>query len=425
MKKKTWYRLDNAAKIYPPISSSRRPGVFALSAVLTEKIDKDILGEAVNVVLHRFPSFKVRLKRGIFWYYLEENKKPFYVAEEPPFFLQFIDEQENNDYLFKVFYLGNKITLTIFHALTDGTGGMEVLKAIVFEYLLLKGKKIKADNELKTIYSPVSDEECEDNFLQVYDKNTKKPPKEYPAYKLSGTAFNLFGAGIITGTLSTVSIKELAKKHDTTITTFIAGLILHIIYQNYIKDKRVKNKNVRLLIPVNMRKFYRTSTVRNFALFVRPGINFDKEYSLKECIAICDEQIKKGSAKEVLDGFIASHVKTEKNFALKLAPLFIKDLAMKIAYTKVGEILHTSTISNLGIITLPESVKKYVTNFLFSLGVSYTARHSIAISSYEDKFNISFSRDYVETNIERDFFRYLTNAGIEVQINSNYWEDRQ
>lgn len=425
MKKKTWYRLDNAAKIYPPISSSRRPGVFALSAVLTEEIDKDTLSDAINIVLNRFPSFKVRLKRGIFWYYLEENKKPFYVAEEPPFFLQFIEEEENNDYLFRVFYLNNKITLTIFHALADGTGGMEVLKAIVFEYLLLKGKKIKADNELKTIYSPVSDEESQDNFLQVFDKNTPKPPKEYPAYKLSGTTFNLLGAGLITGTFSTTAIKELAKKHNTTITIFITGLVLYIIYQNYIKDKCIKNKNVRLLIPVNMRKYYKTSTVRNFALFVRPGINFDKEYSLEECIAICDEQIKKGSAKKVLDGFIASHVKTEKNFALKLAPLFIKDLAMKIAYTKVGEILHTSTISNLGAITLPESVKKYVSNFLFSLGVSYSARHSIAIASYEDKFNICFSRDFVETNIEREFFRYLTNAGIAVEINSNYWEDRK
>lgn len=424
MKKKTWYRLDNAAKIYPPVSSNRRPSVFALSAILNEPIDKETLGDAVNVVLHRFPSFKVRLKRGIFWYYLEENKKPFFVAEEPPYFLQYINEQENNDYLFRVFYLNNKITLAIFHALTDGTGGMEVLKAIVFEYLLLKGHKIKADNELKTIYSPVSDEECQDNFLQVFDKNTPKPPKEFPAYKLNGTAFNSFGAGLITGTLSTAAIKELSKKHNATITGFVSGLVLFIIYQNYLKDKRVKNRNVRLLIPVNLRKFYKTTTVRNFALFARPGVVFDKDLSLDECIALCDAQIKQGSTKEVLDGFIASHVKTEKNFALKLAPLFIKDLAMNLAYSKVGDNLHTSTISNLGVITLPESVKKHVSNFLFSLGVSYTARHSIAICSYQDKLNICFSRDFVETNIEKDFFRHLTAAGIAVEINSNYWEDR-
>ena len=183
MKRKTWYRLDNAAKIYPPISSTLRPGVFSLSAILEANIDKEILNDAVNVVLNRFPSFKVKLKRGIFWYYLEENKKPFYVSEEPPYFLEYINERQSNDYLFRVFYLNNKITVAIFHALADGTGGMELLKALVFEYLLLKGYKIKADNELKTIYSPVLNEEIQYEFLEVFDKNAPKLPKELPAFK--------------------------------------------------------------------------------------------------------------------------------------------------------------------------------------------------------------------------------------------------
>lgn len=424
MKRKTWYRLDNAAKIYPPVSSNQRPSVFALSAILNKPIDKETLSDAVNVVLHRFPSFKVRLKRGIFWYYLEENKKPFFVEEEPPYFLQFINEQENNDYLFRVFYLGNKITLAIFHALTDGTGGMEVLKAIVFEYLLLKGHKIKADNQLKTIYSPVSDDETQDNFLQVFDKNTPKPPTEYPAFKLNGTPFHVMGAGIITGTVSTTALKALAKKHNATITAYITGLILYIIYQNHIKDKRVKNKNVRILVPVNMRKFYTSPTLRNFALFARPGLVFDKEFTLEQCIEECEKQLKQGTTKEVLDSYIAFHVKTEKSWFLKLAPLFIKDLAMKIAYTKVGDNLHTTTISNLGVISLPESVQKHVKNFLFTLGISHTAKHAIAICSYQDKLNICFSRNFVETKIEKDFWRILSQNGVEVELNSNYWEDR-
>lgn len=425
MKRKTWYRLDNAAKVYPPISSAIRPGVFGLSAVLTENIDKNILNDAVNVVLHRFPSFKVKLKRGIFWYYLEENKKPFYVSEEPPYFLQYINEIESNDYLFRVFYLNNKITVAIFHALADGTGGMEFLKALIFEYLLLKGYKIKAENELKTIYSPVTNEEMQDEFLEVYDKNAPKMPKELPAYKLNGTGFTSFGVGIINARMPIEQVKTLAKKYNSTITTFFTGLILHFIYTNYIKNKNVKNKNVRILIPVNMRKFYNAKTIRNFALFVRPGCDFVNELTLEECIALCDKQVKESAKKEILDAMLTANVKTEKNPILKITPLFLKDFAIQLAYKKIGDNLHTTTISNLGIISLPPSVQKYVKDFTFTLGTSFSSKYSIGMCSYGDYLNITFSREFVETNIEKDFVRYLTQNGVQVELSSNYWEDNQ
>ena len=425
MKKKTWYKLDNAAKIYPPVSSGRRASVFGLSAVLDEQIDKDILNDAVNVVLNRFPAFKVKLKRGIFWYYLEENKKPFYVAEEPPFFLQYINEKESNDYLFRVFYLNNKITLAIFHALGDGTGGMEVLKAIVFEYLLLSGHKIKANNELKTIYSPALDEESSDKFLQVYTKKLPKPEKEFTAFKVSGTPFSIYGTGIITGKVKVEQIKVLAKNYGVTITSFLVGLLMHLTYKNFVENKKVKNKNIRFLVPVNMRKFYPSETVRNFALFTRPGHDYKDVITLEEAIATCSEQIKKGTQKEVLDCLIASHVKKEKNWALKMAPLFVKDLAMQLAYCKVGDNLHTTTLSNLGTITLPQSVQKHVKEFIFTLGTGYSAKNAVAVCSYNDYLNITFSREFAETSLEKDFFRYLTQNGVEVELSSNYWEDNQ
>lgn len=426
MKKKTWYKLDNAAKIYPPVSSGRRSSVFGLSVILNEQIDKDILNDAVNVVLNRFPTFKVKLKRGIFWYYLEENKKPFYVEEEPPFFLQYINEQQNNDYIFKVFYLDNKITLAIFHALGDGTGGMEVLKAIIFEYLLLKGRKIKADNELKTIYSPVLDEESSDKFLQVYSKKLPKPEKEFPAFKINGTPFSVYGTGIITGKIKVEQIKNLAKeKHGVTITAFMVGLLMHLTYKNYIENQKVKNKNIRFLVPVNMRKFYPSNTVRNFALFTRPGHDYKNVITLEEAIQLASQQLKHGTKKEVLDCLVASHVKTEKNWLLKVAPLFIKDIAMQIAYNKVGDNLHTTTLSNLGTITLPDSVQKYVKEFIFTLGTGYSTKNAVAVCSYNEHLNITFSREFAETSLEKDFFRYLTQNGVEVELSSNYWEDNQ
>lgn len=425
MKKKTWFRLDNAAKVYPPTSGSRRGGMFALSAILYEQVDKDILNDAVNVVLNRFPTFKVKLNRGIFWYYLEENKNPFYVTEEPGYFLKHIDEKQSNNYLFRVFYFENKITLSIFHALTDGTGGLELLKAIVFEYLILKGYNIKAEGALKTIYSPSTKEESIDKFLQVFDNKISKPQKEYPAFKINGTPFSKEGMGIISGRVKIEQIKALSKKYNVTITTFVSALVAYLVYENFIKGQKVKNKMVKVLVPVNMRKIYPTDTVRNFALFTRPGHDFSTEITLEECIKSFDEQLKECLKKENLDKILYSNVKTEKNILLKITPLFLKDLAIKIAYTKVGDVLHTTTVSNLGIVELPTGVKKYVKDFIFAIGTSFTAKSALCLSSYQDNLNITFTREYVENNLEKAFFQYLTNNGVEVELQSNYWEDAE
>lgn len=422
MKKKYWFRLDNAAKIYPAISNFRRGSMFSLSAVLTENVDQHLLNQAVNVVLNRFPSFKVKLNRGFFWYYLEENKKDFYVEQEPPYFLKFINEKESNDYLFRVFYYNRKISLVVFHAICDGTGALDFLKAIIFEYLLLKGYKIKAQGELKTIYSPPTIEESRDKFLQVYDKNISKPEKEKNAFKTYGTPFSHEGMGIITGKVSVDQLKTLCKKYNVTVTTFLCALFMQTIYKTFIKDKKIKNKLIKILVPVNMRKFYKTETVRNFSLFCRPGFDYAKEITLEECISICDEQLKNGTSKENLDKSLNSNVKIEKNWALKLAPLFVKDLAMRFAYSIVGDNLHTANLSNLGVVTLPADVKKYVDDIIFILGTSYTCKNHMAVISYNDKINISFSREIVENHLEYEFFNHLTNFGIDVEVTSNYWE---
>ena len=67
-----WMRLDNAAKIYPAAKRRNWNNFFRISATLTESIDRAVLAAALDVTVRRFPSIAVRLRRGVFWYYLEE-----------------------------------------------------------------------------------------------------------------------------------------------------------------------------------------------------------------------------------------------------------------------------------------------------------------------------------------------------------------
>lgn len=422
MKRKNWYPLDNAAKIYPPISSARRTSTFSLTATLTEDVDKAVLSQAVELILDRFVSFDVRLKRGIFWYYLEENGKPFTVEEEPTYFLKYIDQVENNGYLFRVFYKKNRITMVVFHVLADGTGALDVFKSLLYEYLLLKGKAVNSENKIITCDTPYTSDESNDGFNELCDKTKLKPAKERNAFHADGTPFNYDGCGIITGKINLQQLKAESKKHNATITAYLGGIYMHCFYDAFIKGKREKNKYVALLVPINMRKIYDTKTLRNFAMFCRLGHDFEEEITIDECIDLCKEQLALGLDKEKLDATANSNVKQERNPFLKIVPLGLKEIVMRMAYNFVGDNLHTANLSNLGVVDLPESMKPYVTNFVFTLAPSFSCKNHMAMIGYGDYVAVSLSRMFVENKLEKLFFTTLSERGIEVELSSNYWE---
>ena len=110
MKKNTyWYKVDNAGKIFPAVSSEFRSSVFRLTFYLNEIIDPKLLSQAVNEILPRFEPFAVELKKGFFWYYLNRNHKPFIVKEEPAIMCKYVPWAQNNGYLLNVYYYKNKI----------------------------------------------------------------------------------------------------------------------------------------------------------------------------------------------------------------------------------------------------------------------------------------------------------------------------
>ena len=102
---KTWYKLDLSANVYPTLQRKNFSNVFRLSVVLKEEIDPDTLQKAVDLTLPRFPAFKVALRKGIFWRYLEPNDRP------GPFVMPDIINpcmpmlfKSNNRYLIRIYY---------------------------------------------------------------------------------------------------------------------------------------------------------------------------------------------------------------------------------------------------------------------------------------------------------------------------------
>src|SRR5210317_502277 len=121
-KENFWLPLDNAAKIFPAVISNELTTVFRLSTVLKDRININNLISAVNLIKDRFPYYKVRLKKGFFWYYLEyaDLRIPIEFEQDMP-----CRKFPAGGLLFRILAVDNRLSIEFSHILTDGSGAFE------------------------------------------------------------------------------------------------------------------------------------------------------------------------------------------------------------------------------------------------------------------------------------------------------------
>lgn len=421
-----WFKLDNSAKIFPEVSNTKETNTFRVQIALKEVVDPDFLQLAVDAMLERYPMFKVRLKTGFFWRYLDYNSSPFIVKPMQHQVCGPLSPKDNNGYMFQIYYRNNLIAIEIFHSLADGAGSFMFLKSVVYEYLSLKGYPVTPDNLVLTKDSSPTIEEYEDAHMAYYDPKNRKHVPEKKAFGIKGTPINEGNIGMISGTVSTKKILEQARKYETTVTEYLASLLMYCIYTTQIQHRehlKYHQKPVKIFVPVNLRNHFPSKTLRNFSNFVKTDMVMNrKDITFDEIIAHTKEKFRYGLQKSELIRKMSENVAFEKNVFLKLTPFHLKKYAMKIGYNIMGLSLNTMSLSNIGKVDFPNSMKPYIDNVLAAVYSGKFNTLNCAIVSFEDKFKISFTRSIIETTIEKEFFRQLTNLGMEVEIESNYVE---
>lgn len=416
-----WLKLDNAAKLYPAVKTKNWSNVFRLSITLNEKIDPAVLQSALNVTIRRFPSIAMKLCKGFFWYYLESAKVPKVIPDKP-YPCSKMTPHDLRKCAFRVLYYENRIAVEFFHSLTDGNGGLIFLKTLAAEYLAQKNnieiafEKGVFDRTEKPLKS-----ELEDSFLK-HDGVTSSPRDEVKAYQIHGTKELNDFRNIITGIVNLDDALKISKKYGVSLTAFLVSVMIYSIQQIQDKEIRIKKKQkpVKVLIPVNLRNYFKSDTLRNFVLCISPGIDANMgDYDFDEIIHIVHHQMKLQLTEKQMRAKITANVRTEKNKFLKIMPLFVKNFGMKIAFSIVGEKTTSITMSNLGAVTVPDEMADYVKRFDFTLGVQYTGSNNCGILSYKDKLYINMIRNIEETELERLFFSNLVSHGIAVSVESN------
>ena len=423
-----WMPLDNSAKIYPASRSRHWNNIFRLSANLTENVDKKTLQTALDVTVRRFPSIAVRLRRGAFWYYLEEIPTAPRISDEASYPLVKMSEKQIKSCAFRVIAYKNRIAVEFFHALTDANGGMIFLKTLLAEYIKQKyGVNASCEYGVLDRYEEPRPEELEDSFM-TSDGDISKSRADTNAFKFKGTPEPDGFLNLTTFIIKTEDILAISHQKKVTLTTLLSAAMIYALIK--IQDeqcpRRKHQKHVKVLIPVNLRPMFKSKTLRNFVLYITPGV--DPKMGKWELDEICEtvhHLMNLQTTKKEMMTRITANVKSERAWILKIMPLFIKNFAMKAVYNAVGEKKSCLTLSNIGRITLPEEMQPYVTRMDFSIGRLSNLPHTCGVLSYGDNLYINMTRCVKESDLELKFFEVLRSLGIPVTVESNMRNDRK
>lgn len=412
----SWLTLDNAGVIYPSIREENWDFVYRVSVLLKSPVDSSILQKTVEDLTPRFPSFFVKLKTGFFWSYFENDGKFLKVEKEEDFPCQRF-KKGSNEHLIRVLYYNNRISVECFHALADGRSTLKFLNSLIKHYFELSGEKIEGEVGCLNVLDKPKPEEVADSFSEYVDDSKKLKHKELRAYRIEGTQEDF---GVINSTLATMSVaqlKEVAKLHNCKMFEFLISVLGFAIWKRASRSKK-KNRPIKISVPIDLRQFFPSESLRNFSGYLNVEIPIKKEYTLGEVIEIVKLEMAKID-KSLMQGFINSNVAIKSNFFIKIIPLFIKNFFINMFFRLWGESYQTLAVSNLGLNIVPDEFSEFVERFEFNVGRPKYNAKSMGIVSFGDKLVCILSSKIKENITEKDFFTELSKLGVDIIIESN------
>jgi len=418
--KNFWLPLDNAAKIYPAILSDEFTAVFRISVVLKHPVKIKHLLKAVHSIEDRFPYYKVQLKKGFFWYYLEHIDLPIPVEVENKIPCR---KFQKGKLMFRVLVLKNRISVEFCHILTDGSGALEFFKYLLLLYFKECGRTIPGEN-FSFLHSDniVSEEEYEDSYNRYFKEDIPPMVKQSKAFHLPYPLNPVPRFEVLNVILSLKEIKNKAAGKGVSITIYLLSvylLILQEIYENLnILSRQKKNKHLRIQVPVNLRNIYPSKTMRNFTLFVMPQIDLRLgHYTFDEIIKTVYHQMHLETDEKLINKNIARNVGYEKKLLIRGIPLLLKSLILNFKFYSLGTSQYSGVLTNLGRLTLPSEVSKFIDYFILTAPPpNKILKVSCGIIGFNDKLVLSFGNITRSKELEQKFVKFLSGEGLKIKL---------
>lgn len=409
-----WYKLDNVAKVFLAAYNKRNPRSIRVSCILNEDIDAKTLQEALELTIKQRPQFQVRIRRGFFWHYLEHTEARPVVSKEAlgPCPALYGDNYKGVLH-YLVTYYHDRINIDMSHAISDGTGAFILLKLLILNYL-----KLRHPEEMDGVSLPddaSSDERSQNSYDHFYDDSAGPIPKTILNKKKR--AFQILSRKLPYNQLRYMEVhldsSQLIQKSrdlNVSLTSYLGAQLMLAIRADM--PFRQRKRPVTISIPVNLRNYYPSGTLRNFFNNVDVSHVFDGSETLEGLAHEFDEKLKSSIAPDLIKEQMNRYQSIEQFFFTRMVPLFIKQPIVRMFSAKETKTV-TAILSNLGPIRMPEETLPYIKGFT---DFCSTDNMFITITSYGNEMILGIASAYSGTGVIRRLLQALKDTGTEVTL---------
>lgn len=405
-----WFRLDDAAKIYPLSMKHGQMSVFRLAAVMKEPVKPELLQIALHFTIQRFPGFATTVRKGFFWHYLDQTKRRYCIQPETDIPVRPLKIAASGSQSFRVLYYENRISVEFFHILTDATGGMCFLKTLLAEYLRLLGVGCPCGDGILDVTKPPLAGENENAFPAADRRGKGSGLTDRASLQLSGKLAPVRPCRILHFEMDAEKLREAAKSRNATVTAYLLGLL-------FLAGRRATEAmggSFNIQVPVNMRKFYPSPTLRNFSMYCGIRLNLEQVTTLDDILPEIQRQLTEKTSREAMTEMI--HSSTRLVNSVRFVPLFIKAPIARLIYGFLGDKIFSNTLSNLGVVHLPPEMESRVDHLEFLLGTLVSNRAGCALVTCGGKAVLTIAKQTADPSLEEALCRLLDEDSVQYAV---------
>lgn len=407
MSRDNWYKVDNVAKVFLATVSKRDTRTLRVSCTLKDEIEPKLLQEALLSAIQIRPQFQVRIRRGLFWHYMEDTDIQPVVTEEHDRVCPSLYTPGRAMLHYQVSYYGNRINLDLFHAISDGTGALEFLNIIVLDYLKLK---YPGQYEDIAIHSGASEDDLnEDSYRQFFGGMELKGTSTKRAYHPGGLLLPYDQLQFFEIHLPTDELLPLSKQIGVSLTSYIGARLMMAIHDDM--PPRRSSEPITVSLPVNLRNYYPSYTSRNFFNNVNVTHRFTEEITLLELAKEFDESLKVNLSEDNIKKQMDNFETMEYVAPVRAVPLFIKQWAIKYG-TRISDRHVSVVLSNLGVQKPPESLTTEISGYQ---AFCSSQNLFVAMISYAGELVLGITSPYANTRVVKTFVRELAAEDISIR----------
>lgn len=380
---------------------------------MSEPVQPELLQEALELALIRFPQMAVGLTRG-------DSAYSYHYLDKPPVVLPFenhlspywMGSEDTNGYLFLCGYIRNTIILEYHHCTCDGHGFDEFIRCVLFEYLTLCGHSIENDGTIRTHETEFDASECEDAYplLENVPRSGDNHNPDIPTFQIPQPENTLDSNELVTEiTFPFAQMKSFLKRNGGSPLTYVMTALSRAIAETYFTDG--KRETIAAEIPMDLRPLVPSKTTHFFvSLLDLPFLPEYLDLSFAEACRRCSEYFSTQRTPEHSTWWAKNNA--DNVFAMHNADVSI-DEKENLMRTRARNYIHRNSfiLTNIGAFHLPESMQKYVLDYAAILPCA-SQPFGVLVSSYNGTMKISLAQRDHNIDLVRNLLDNLAETGV-------------